>query len=173
MISLIAQEEPAELSQARAVYERDVEFATRPIRDRYLSRLDSLKRALGSKGDARAALAVQEEMERVKGIGGGMEKFAGNWSIKYANGATRTYSITADGTLTEIAENGAKIAPKSAKITLKGTDFIVEVDGGSKIERLTLSGSKLMIDHFNPKTTYPAGAPALRAIGTRAADPKP
>ena len=59
------QDDPPDLAQARALYQKDVEFATRPIRDRYLSRLDSLKRSLGSRGDARGAVAGQEEIDRV------------------------------------------------------------------------------------------------------------
>ncbi len=169
--SLQAQDEPPDLMQARALYQKDVEFATRPIRDRYLSRLDLLKRTLGSRGDARGAIAVQEEIDRIKDLGVGLDRFAGTWSVKYANGTVRTYSITADGSLSFTEENGAKIAPKIAKITLKGTDFVVESAEGT-IERLTLSANKLMVEHFNPKTNYPSGSP-LRATGTRTSPAKP
>ena len=51
-----AEDENAELAQARTLFEKEVEFSTRPIRDRYLSRLESLKRSLGSRGDARGKI---------------------------------------------------------------------------------------------------------------------
>ena len=167
-----AQEESPELAQAQAQYRRDMEFSTKPIRDRYLSRLDSLKRQLGARGDARGAIAVQEEMDRVKDVGGGLDRFAGVWSVKYPNGTVRTYSITAEGILRMTEENGVRITPRIAKIMIKGSDFLVESAEGT-IERLTLAGNKLMVDHYNPKTTYPAGAPALRASGVRTAAAKP
>ena len=46
----LAQEDPADLIQARALYQRDVEFVSRPIRDRYVTKLETLKRTLGSRG---------------------------------------------------------------------------------------------------------------------------
>lgn len=165
------QEEPPDLAQARTLYQKDVEFATRPIRDRYLSRLDVLKRSLGSRGDARGALAVQEEIDRVRDIGVGLDRFAGVWSVKYTNGTVRTYSITAEGGLSVIEENGVRITPRTAKISLKGSDFMVESAEGT-IERLTLAGNKLTVEHYNPKTNYPSGVP-LRATGTRTAAAKP
>lgn len=160
------EEEPAELAQARTSFQKDVDFATRPIRDRYLSRLDSMKRSFGSRGDARAALAVQEESDRVKEIGAGLERYAGVWSVKYGNGTVRIYSISPEGMLNVAEENGVRITPRIAKITLRGTDFMVESAEGT-IERLTLAGGKLIVEHFNPKTSYPNSAPALRATGTR------
>ncbi len=169
---LRGEEEPVELSQARAFFQKDIEFATRPIRDRYLSRLDSLKRSLGSRGDARGAAAVQDEVDRVKETGLGVDRFAGVWSIKYTNGTSRTYSINPEGTLNYTEENGTPISPRSSKITVKGSECIVESSPGI-IERLSLSGNKLMVEHFNPKATYPNGAPAARATGTRVVTAKP
>jgi hypothetical protein len=169
---LCAEQEPPELAQARTGYERDVEFAVRPIRERYLLRLDSLKRTLGARGDARSALAVQEEMDRVNDLGSGLDRFAGVWSVKYVNGTVRIYSISAEGVLTVTEENGTRIAPRTAKITHKGADFMVESAEGT-IERLKISGNKLVVEHFNPKSTYPASAPALRATGTKTAAAKP
>lgn len=166
------QDEPAELSQTRALYQKDVEFATRPIRDRYLTRLESLKRSLGSRGDARAALVVQEEIDRVKGIGAGLERFAGLWRIKYSNGSTLTYSISPDGEMTLTEDNGKKVAPRTGKITVKGSDCVVENFEGT-LERLSIAGDKLSIDYFSPKSTYPTGAPSTRATGFKVLPSKP
>lgn len=168
----LAQEEPAELTQTKAMYQRDVETATRPIRERYLGRLELLKKSIAARGDIRAALAVQEEIEKVKEIGSGMERFAGTWSLQYSNGTIRVYVITPDGTVTYSEENGKKIPQKTAKILAKGADFIVEAAEGT-VERLSINGTKLMLDHFNPKSTYPAGKPAARATGTKTAASKP
>lgn len=169
---LQAQEEPSELLQARAVFQKDVDFVTRPIRDRYVSRLDSLKRALGSRGDARGALAVQEEIDRVKETGGGADKFAGVWNLKYNTGEVRTYSITPEGNVTMTELNGTRVPPKTAKIIIKGSDFTVELAEGI-LERFSFVHGKMVVDHFNPKSTYPAGPASFHATGTRVASAKP
>jgi hypothetical protein len=169
-VLLTAQgEDVPELRLARDIYEKDVEFATRPIRDRYLSRLDSLKRTLGSKGNVRAALAVQEEIDRVSrssqnGLAG---KFEGIWKIDYANGATRRYWIKPDGQVQGEDEKGKPIPAISGKITTKGEDTVIELTSENKLERLTLDGNLLTVEHFDPMITYPNGTPVLRGKGTR------
>ena len=163
------QEEPAELTQARALYQKDVDFALRPIRDRYLSRLDSLKRSLGSRGDARGAVAVQDEIDIVKAATGEMAGAAGlvgTWKFVYSNGSTRRYSIAPDGTVTYDEDGGKPVTPaKVGKLTIKGPDMLLDFQDGA-IERLKVSGKKLLSEYFSPKTQYPAGKPIFQGGGT-------
>ncbi len=59
---------PPELAAARVRYDLEVKQATAPIRARYAQTLEVLKRTLGGKGDLAAALAVQQEIERVGAV---------------------------------------------------------------------------------------------------------
>jgi hypothetical protein len=166
---LLADEEPGELVQARAGYQRDVEFATRPIRDRYLGRLESLKRSLGSRGDAKGAIAVQAEIDRMKTAASdasGIAKFAGTWQVVYDNAGTRRYAITAEGAVTWSEDNGKPIAPKKAKITAKGTEFLLEFRDEPALERLSIANGNLIVEHFNPKASYPIINAQHKAVGT-------
>ena len=166
--SMLAQNEPAELTQARAVYQKDVEFATRPIRDRYVTRLEALKRGFGSRGDAKSAIALQDEIDRVKAAGteaAGIAKFAGVWHLTYDTNGTRRYMITADGAVTWSEDNGKPIAPRKAKIIAKGTEFVLDFKEDPAIERLNISGNNLAVEYFNPKANYPATGPQNKAVG--------
>lgn len=161
-----------ELARAREVFEKEMAFSTRPIRDRYLSRLESMKRSLGSRGDARAAVAVQDEIDRVSAMipeSGGIVRFAGMWTIQYTNGSSRRYSISADGSVTFDETGGKPLTPAvKRKVELKGNDFLIDWGDGT-LERLKIAAKNLMIDHFNPKATYPAGQPVARGVGVIAA----
>lgn len=159
--------EPSELAQARAMYEKDIEFATRPIRDRYVARLDSLKRALGGRGDARAALAVQEEIDRVRELSVlATSGFSGRWTVRYDNGTVRKVSIDANDVATMLEENDR---PKNlkAKLVTKGGEGVIDWGDGT-IEKMTIANARLVIEHFNPKSIYPKGPPSTRAVGTKA-----
>lgn len=157
-----------ELARAKDTFEKEMGFSTRPIRDRYLSRLESMKRALGSRGDARAAAAVQDEIDRVSAMNpepAGVVRFAGLWAIEFTNGDKRRYAISADGTVAFVEAGGKpQPSPARAKLTLKGNDFLLDWNNGA-IERLKIAGKNLAIEHFNPKATYPAGQPFARGTG--------
>lgn len=166
---LPAQDGIEELARSREGFEKEISFATRPIRDRYLSRLESMKRSLGSRGDARAAAAVQDEIDRVNAMSpepSGVVRFVGTWAIQYANGVSRRYSFAADGNVTYDELGGKPVVPPTkVKLMLKGTDFVIDWGDGS-LERFKISGKNLNVEHFNPKATYPAGPPSARGVGT-------
>ncbi len=167
---VFAEELPPEFTQAKASYERDVEFALRPIRDRYLLKLESLKRSLGARGDVRVALVVQEEIDRIKNLsaaGGDVARLAGDWKITFNNGRTRHYSISADGTVTWDEENGEKLTPKKARISRQGQHLLLEL-AEFEIERLSIRLGQLQVEHFWPKNTYPNGTPQMTGRGVLA-----
>jgi hypothetical protein len=180
LTEVFAQEENPELAQAEAQYRKDIEFATKPIRDRYLSRLDVLKRQLGARGETRAALAVQEEMDRVlasipdENLYSAAAKLAGTWKISYSNGDSRTYAFSTDGHATFFALDlsGKITGTFKKKMFMKGGDVLVEFQEGA-VERLKISGGKLQVEHFNPKTQYPKGQPAAKGTGVPVAPRKP
>ena len=162
----VGQEENADLVQARAQFEREVDFSARPIRDRYVSRLESLKRTLGGRGDARGAAAVQDEIDRVRDLTlaqGVLSKFAGTWKVAYTNGTVRIYAISADGRV-NCAEVNAS-GPQKPKLYVKGNDVLLEIGDGN-LERLSIKGKTLLVEHFNPKALYLAGPPNAKGTGT-------
>ncbi len=167
---LRAEEKNAELKKERELYDREVEFAMRPIRERYLFRLDKMKRTLGGRGDARGALAVQEEMDNVATTakGSGVARFAGTWALAYTNGTTnRHYGITPAGVVTWIDENG-KPFNVVGKVQLEGSDFTIRFPGDERVERITIAPNGLLImEHFALKGTYPKGVPVVFAVGIR------
>lgn len=90
-------DEPAELSEARARYEKDVELAIRPLRDRYVQALERIMKSLTLRGDLAGALMVQKEMEPFAS-GVGIARFAGDWVCTFSSGSVHHYKIDADGT---------------------------------------------------------------------------
>lgn len=166
--SALAEDGIEELSRSRDAFEKEMAFSTRPIRDRYLSRLENMKRSLGSRGDARTAAAVQDEIDRVHALNpepAGVVRFAGLWAIEFTNGDKRRYAISTDGTVAFVESGGKpQPSPAKAKLTLKGNDFLVDWGNGA-IERMKIAGKNLAIEHFNPKTNYPAGQPLTRGTG--------
>lgn len=161
-----AEEVPDELVKLRATFDKDIDFATRPIRDRYVSRLETLKRSLGSRGDARGAAAVQDEVDRIRVISGGpgaFAKFAGTWKLTYSNGMKQTYVFTADGMVSGTNSEGKPLP--AVKLVVKGSDVLLDFNQGP-IERLKLADKTLLIEHFSPKTLYPASPANYHATGT-------
>ena len=166
--SVLADEEPAELAQARTSYQREVESATRPLRDRYVQALERIKKSLTFKGDLAGALKVQDEMESL-GLGTGLGRLAGDWVCKYANGAVHHYTIEANGSVF-LKDTAAK---QELKTTLHGRDYIFDYPSPYDIiERVVIKGDELQVEHFTPKSTYPQGTPATRGSGRRVARKK-
>jgi hypothetical protein len=168
---LHAQEESPELKLAREAYEREIDFATRPIRDRYLLRLETLKRSLGARGDARGALSIQEEIDRVKnssgsGPGEGVGRFAGVWRITYADGSRQIFTIRADGSATFGPDVPNSTPQHSGKVTLAGSEYLLEFDDHASTVKLNPLGERMAVEVFMPKTAYPGGIP-VRGTGVR------
>lgn len=164
---LAADEVPDELVKLCATFDKDIDFATCPIRDRYVSRLETLKRSLGSRGDARGAATVQDEVDRMRGMSGGpgaFNKFAGTWKLAYSNGQTRRYAITPDGAVTGTNFDGKSSLPVG-KLVVKGNDVLLDFSGGV-MERLKIADKNLMIEHFSPRSLYPASPANFHATGT-------
>ncbi len=167
--SALAESEPAELTQARSQFQKEIDFTTRPIRDRYVARLELLKRGYGGRGDAKAAIILQDEIDRVKAAVAdvpGVAKFAGVWHITYETNGTRRYTITPDGTVTWTEDNGKPFGPRKAKITAKGTEFVLDFKEDPALERLSMTKGGLTVEYFAPKANYPGKGPQSKGVGT-------
>lgn len=166
-----ADEGSEELARARMAFEKEVDFSTRPIRDRYLSRLENLKRGLGSRGDARGAAAVQDEIDRVKAlvIDPGIAKYVGPWKITFTNGETRHYIISLDGTVMYDEQSGKRLTPPvKGRLTLKGNEAFLDFQDGG-IHRIKQSGKNLFIEIFSVKDGVPEGQPVAKGTATPSA----
>jgi hypothetical protein len=163
-----ADEEPAELAQARTSYQKEVESATRPLRDRHVQALERIKKSLTLKGNLAGALKVQEEMDSL-GLGAGLARLAGDWVLKYANGTVHHLTIDPNGSVF-LMDTAAK---QELKTSVRGRDFIFDYPSPYEIiERVVARGDELQVEHFTPKTTYPQGTPATRGSGKRVARKK-
>jgi hypothetical protein len=168
-----AEDEPAELQQARAQFQKEEEFALRPLRDRYVARLQTIKRTLATRGDVRAAVTVQDEIDTVQAIVNEpaiRAKLVGTWTGQFKDGPRR-YTVRADGGVDWLHPNGTVAA--SGRVLRDGKDFIFSWDGVEEVERVSLTEAGAMaMDVFAPKTTYPKGSPAFRGTLTRSASNK-
>lgn len=78
----------------------------------------------------------------------------GTWIFHYSNNTQNTRIIKADRT---VNNNG--------RIMLRDSHLLIVLP--NVIERLTLDDDKILMEHFNPKSTYPNGHPVATAVGTR------
>lgn len=60
--------DPQELKEIKKNYMVELETATKPVRSLYLAKLEVLKQQLALSGALKAALAVEEEMEKIKKV---------------------------------------------------------------------------------------------------------
>lgn len=169
-----ADEVSDELAKLHATFDKDIEFATRPIRDRYVSRLEGLKRSLGSRGDARGAAAVQDEIERVAAsapVPATVSKLAGVWLLQYQPSGTRRYKITPEGVVKYEEGNGALISPpREFKIFTNQGDLLIDLGDGA-VEKLSMKGNKLVTEIFAPKSLYPKSHANFQGTGTLLSPP--
>ena len=60
-------QEPKELTEARNSYNVELQKAIKPVNDRYLPKLEELKKQLTFKGDIKGAVAVEEVITKMSG----------------------------------------------------------------------------------------------------------
>jgi len=167
--SLSADEDPQELSDVRQAYGKNVESVVHPIREKYLAKLEALKRLLGAKGDLRGAVAVEKEIENIKASASdviGPEKFSGTWKIHYNNGVVRRYAINENGGVIFDEEDGRSFPPRKGKIMLRQSKYYIEFQSG-EVEMLDLKGDVLSTGLFNGKDTLASGIPQFKGIGAK------
>ncbi|MBT3381100.1 MAG: hypothetical protein HN742_20915 [Lentisphaerae bacterium] len=151
---------PKELLEVKARYEHEVERVVGPVRRQYLTKLKTLHKRLTRKDDLQGALAVKAEMDRVS-IPRAVDplRLVGKWRVEYDNNSSRSYGIRSNGTAIWL-DTGLE-----GKLLVEGPDLLLDV-GDGKLEKLTLKGKRLHVEHFNPKSLYPDGTP-LKGLGKR------
>jgi hypothetical protein len=165
-----SQDIPAELQQARAQHQKEVDFALRPMRERYINRLETLKRTLAGRGDRRSEVAVQDEIDLQSTIvneAAIIAKHAGSWTAPA--GSNRRYAIKPDGTVQWIYDNGTVYA--TGHMVRNGKEFAFVWDGNTidEMDRVTLTDNSIVLEAFQPKANYPAGLVMAKVTLTRTA----
>jgi hypothetical protein len=151
-------DENAEVAAIKKQYLTELE----PIQKRYRTRLENLKDKLTKKGDLQGALAVKAELDQATIVKPKAAAISaeGTWSIKYDNGAQRSYVVLADGTVNRLDDQ------KVTAMRKEGNDTLLDFNDG-RLERITVKQT-LMIEHYNPGTLYAAGAKCtITGIGER------
>jgi hypothetical protein len=154
---------PAKLVTARRAYEREGEpFMANAARQEeeqtrtYISALEAVQRRLTTQNRIEEAGQVKAIIDQLA-QDAAFARIAGTWSIKYANGTARQYVIDLKGNVTWGGAMG--------KVVQNGRDLLIDFNDG-KIERVSRTATGLLIEHFNPKNTYPKKVDT-RGIGTK------
>lgn len=87
----------------------------------------------------------------------------GIWDVKYASGAHRIYRIKSDGSVAELTPP----VEESGRLRVENGELLLAVSGERKVERLTLAGDRLFIEHFDPATRLADDEPTTIGIGRR------
>jgi hypothetical protein len=152
---------PTDLASERQRYEEEIAAALEPVQKRYVTRLTALQNSLTRKGDKVGAATIEAELEK---MGAAMTQqmrypIEGKWVLKYQSGAIRTYIIHADGTVEFVEEK------QSGKFTKNGSDVLVDF-GDNKLERFYWN-TVLVVEHYNPKSTYGTEPPKLTGFAEK------
>jgi len=93
-----------------------------------------------------------------------VKSIVGRWeSVYIPNRSKRVYIIASDGSLVWERENSVE----KYRIRQKGGELFIDF-GKDKMERLTLAGNRLFIEHFFPISDFELNLPAQIAIGVLA-----
>lgn len=77
---------------------------------------------------------------------------AGSWEFKYTNNTSHIRTIEKNQSVNERDE-----------IVQQGNDILIVFP--DVIERITPAGDRVFVEHFNPRSTYPDGPPAVLGVG--------
>jgi hypothetical protein len=84
--------------------------------------------------------------------------------VRYTNGYRREYEVLPDGTA------AWTIPTRSGRGKLQrdeGGAWLIANDGDGNVERWTLAGDRLFVEHFSPGTRYPKEPANFMAVGSR------
>jgi serine/threonine-protein kinase len=102
-------------------------------------------------------------------------RFKGRWIVPYPNRVVREYNIDAKGKVEHVAEGtldsrnrliNVRQINRTANVTRQGNDYLLDLDDG-RLERLSLKGGRLIVEHYDPKESYPKGRPKFVATAVR------
>jgi hypothetical protein len=86
---------------------------------------------------------------------------AGRWTVKFANGVVQTSELRPDGTAS-VAEPARS---SGGKAEVRGDAVVITFDDG-RVERWSVSGTSVVVEHWFPASRYPSG-PSVRGAARR------
>ena len=91
------------------------------------------------------------------------KEYIGKWKIVYSNNAVRVYDIDKNFKVTFPGEGkvGKLFLDKEAKM------LCIFFENDNRIESVEIKDKKLNLKHFNPKSDFPEGKPAVTGIGAK------
>jgi hypothetical protein len=152
---------PTDLASERQKYEEEISTALEPVQKRYVTRLTALQKSLSRKGDKAGAAAIEAELEKMGAAMAQQMRYPieGQWVVKYQSGAIRTYVIHADGSVEFVEAN------QTGKFMKNGSDVLVDF-GDNKLERFYWN-TVLVVEHYDPKSTYGTEPPKLTGFAEK------
>jgi hypothetical protein len=97
-----------------------------------------------------AKSAAEAELEKHQAIDNPDAALAGKWKVRYASGSIRHYVFAPGGHVHFTDEN------RNGRLANGILDF-----NDGRAERITPAGDRLLVEHFNPRETFPNGIPLL------------
>jgi hypothetical protein len=158
---VIPKEHP-DVKAATVKYEHEVFNAIKPIEKRYLARLELLQKELTRKRDFDGAQAAKTAIDRLKAMPTSSQlgdTIEGTWRVDYSNGNSRTYLVSADGSVRFI--EGAN----TGKITWNEDAWLIDF-GDGKFERAAVK-RVLEIEHYTSQAEFDSRKPSVSGTGTR------
>ena len=160
---------PTTLKKLRAVHrsalskiKADKDKKLRPLMEAYAKSLSLLVSSLTRSGRIEAAGIVERKRLAIQG-NLEMKRFEGAWDVSYSIGTSRRYRINASGKVEWM--NGDSVSATS-QIAKKGNDYMLDFNDG-KLERISLRGAKLLVEHFDPGRRYPNAGPNTTGTGEK------
>ncbi len=86
----------------------------------------------------------------------------GKWSVEFANGVKESCEVRTDGTSSVVEP----LRSSGGKATLKDKAVVI-VSDDDRVERWTVVGRRVVVEHWFPASQFPCGTPVL-GIGDRA-----
>lgn len=154
--------ENADLATARVKFEQEIAAAIKPVEKRYLARLETLQKELTRKKDIDGAYRAKVAIDELKAnpvssqLGATLE---GTWSVKYSNGNTRSYVVSADGGVRFLEDK------MTGKVTWDKDAWVFDF-GDGKFERGTVQ-RMLHIEHYTSNVEFDERKPSITGNGIR------
>ena len=155
-----------DVEQARAAYEHELDLAQRELIADLRGVRDRMIRG-GNPGEAvRLEKAIEHYTSRY-GVDDDSSWPTGSWRVVFTQSDWQFgYRFDGDNTAQRIGPAGELL--KTMKMVRRNGHFLILYDQDQRLERITFCGEDLMfVEHFNPKSSYPNGAPEEMGRGTR------
>lgn len=159
-----AQEKTGEMERAQKEYQAKLAKA----HGDYVALLRDLVEKRTKAGDLEGAIVIRHELQETQARGPFKlyepmkdkkaplkRSVAGVWRFSYGNKTAHVRTIDADG----------KVDGGGGNLSVRGDDLVIQF--ATVIERLTLAGDRLLVEHYNPASDYPNKPPDQIGIGVR------